>query len=228
MSRRPTLVVAGVAGVAGVAVLVVGFVAGALVMGSRQEGDVRPSSGTATSNTADASPDMPADEGDDSIETTVGKAAIEYATASQQWLYLTDEEIEAEVRRIAAPSSADRLVEETVGELGLARDGLMQSAGRVWWFVRPLAVKTVSVSEARAEVSVWVVTVLSAADVAVPQADWATLVLRLVRYGDSWLLESIDDEPGPTPISGVRDDPWEPEPFDDALDGFVRIGSEPA
>lgn len=221
MSRRPTLV-------AGVAVLVVGFVAGALVMGSRQEGDVRPPSGTATLNTADASPDMPADEGGDSIDKTAEDAAIEYATASQQWLHLTDEEIEAEVRRIAAPNSADRLVEETVGELGLARDGLMQSAGRVWWFVRPLAVKTVSVSDAGAQVSIWVVTVLSAADVAVPQADWATLDLVLVRDGDGWLLESIDDEPGPTPISGVRDDPWEPEPFDDSLDGFVRIGSEPA
>lgn len=171
---------------------------------------------------------MPVDEGGKSIERTAEDAAVEYATASQRWLYLTDEEIEAEVRRIASPTSADRLVAETVGELGLARDGLMQSAGRVWWFVRPLAVKTVAVSENRVEASVWVVTVLSAADVAVPQADWATLVLRLVRDGDDWLLESIDDEPGPTPISGVRDEPWEPESFDDALDGFVRIGSEPA
>ena len=222
MSRRPTVVVAGIA------VLVVGFVAGALMLGGRQAGDVHPSFGTATSNTTDAPPRMPVDDGGYSIEKAVEEAAIEYAAASQQWLYLTDEEIETEVRHIAAPTSADRLVEETVGELGLARDGLMQSAGRVWWFVRPLAVKTVSVSDTRAEVSVWVVTVLSAADVAVPQADWATLVLRLVRDGDDWLLESIDDEPGPTPISGVRDDPWEPEPFDDALDGFVRIGSEPA
>jgi hypothetical protein len=221
VSRRPTVV-------AGVAVLVVGFVAGALMLGGRQAGDVNPSSGTATSNTTDASPGMPVDDGGNSIEKTVEEAAIEYATASQQWLYLTDEEIEAEVRRIAAPATADRLVEETVGELGLARDGLMQSAGGVWWFVRPLAVKTVSVSDTRAEVSVWVVTVLSAADVAVPQADWATLDLVLVNRGDEWLLESIDDEVGPTPISGVRDDPWEPEPFDDALDGFVRIGSEPA
>lgn len=223
MSRRPTLVA-----IAGVAVLVVGFVAGALMMGGRQAGDVRPSAGTATSSTTDASPGMPVDEGGHSIEKTVEETAIEYATAAQQWLYLTDEEIETEVRRIAAPTSAERLVEETVGELGLARDGLMQSTGRVWWFVRPLAVKTVSVSDTRAEVSVWVVTVLSASDVAVPQADWATLVLRLVRDGDDWRLESIDDEPGPTPVSGVRDDPWEPEPFDDALDGFVRIGSEPA
>jgi hypothetical protein len=37
---------------------------------------------------------------------------------------------------------------------------------------------------------------------------------------------SIDDTVGPTPMSGVRDEPWQPEPFDDALDGFERVGSE--
>ena len=222
MRRRSTFVVAGIA------VFVLGLLAGTFVTSSGQAGDAQPSTETATSKRTDASSDMPGDEGVVSVEKTTEDAAVEYATASQQWLYLTDEEIEAEVRRIAAPTSADRLVEETVDELGLARDGLMQSAGRVWWFVRPLAVKTVSVSDTRAEVSVWVVTVLSAADVAVPQADWATFDLVLVRDGDEWLLESIDDEVGPTPISGVRDDPWEPEPFDDALDGFVRIGSEQA
>ena len=222
MNRRSTFVAAGVA------VFVLGLIAGAVVTGGGQPGDGEPPTGTVTSKLTDASADVPGDEGEVSTERTAEDAAVEYATASQQWLYLTDEEIEAEVRRIAVPTSADRLIDETVDELGLARDGLMQSGGRVWWFVRPLAVKTVSVSDTRAEVSVWVVTVLSAADVAVPQSDWATLDLVLVNGGDEWLLESIDDEPGPTPISGVRDEPWEPEPFDDALDGFVRIGSEPA
>lgn len=222
MNRRSTFVAAGIA------VLVLGLIAGAVVAGSGQPGDDDPPTRPAPPNLHNVPSDLGGKEGDVSIERTAEDAAVEYATASQQWLYLTDEEIEAEVRRIASPTSADRLVEETVDELGLARDGLMHSAGQVWWFVRPLAVKTVSVSDTSAEVSVWVVTVLSAADVAVPQADWATLVLRLVRDGDDWLLESIDDEPGPTPISGVRDDPWEPEPFNDALHGFVRIGSEPA
>jgi hypothetical protein len=222
VKRRSTFVAAGIA------IFVVGLIVGAVLSGSGQPRDDDPPMRRAPSKPDDVSSGLAGDEGELSTERTAEDAAVEYATASQQWLYLTDEEIEAEVRRIASPATADRLVEETVGELGLARDGLMQSAGGVWWFVRPLAVKTVSVSDARAEVSVWVVTVLSAADVAVPQADWATLDLVLVSRGDEWLLESIDDEPGPTPISGVRDDPWEPEPFDDALDGFVRIGSGPA
>ena len=102
---------------------------------------------------------------------------------------------------------------------------LTHSAGPIWWFVRPLAVKA-DVGESRADVSVWVVTVLSAADVAVPQADWVTLELDLVRVGGDWLLESIIDTVGPTPMSGVRDDPWQPEPFDDAMVGFERIGAK--
>ena len=154
------------------------------------------------------------------------EAAVEYATASQEWLYLSDEQIDSAVREIAVPSAADRLSEETVAELGVARDALAHSAGPVWWFVRPLAVRAELVEDERAEVSVWVVTVLSAADVAVPQADWVTLELDLVRAGERWLLESITDRPGPTPVSGVRDDPWQPEPFDAALIGFERIGTD--
>lgn len=219
------IVAAAAAGLA----LVVGLVAGSLVAGTDQ--DHGEPEGPAPTVAPATSTDVDAAAGDDRssvADESAMAAAVEYATASQDWLYLTDEEIEAEVRAIAAPGSSDRLVEETVGELGLARDGLMESAGRVWWLVRPLAAKEVSSTGSRAEVSVWVVTVLSASDVAVPQSDWSTLDLVLVRDEGRWLLESIDDEPGPTPISGVRDEPWQPEPFDDALDGFVRIGSEPA
>lgn len=214
--------------IAGLA-LVVGVVAGSLMVGTDQDRGAPDGAPSPVASVASA--DADAASGDDvssSVDESAVAAAVEYATASQDWLYLTDEEIEAEVRSIAASGSADRLVEETVGELGLARDGLMESAGRVWWLVRPLAVKQVSSTGSRAEVSVWVVTVLSASDVAVPQSDWSTLDLVLVHEEGRWLLESIDDEPGPTPISGVRDEPWQPEPFDDALDGFVRVGSEPA
>lgn len=149
-----------------------------------------------------------------------------FASASQQWLYMTDQQIDDAIREIAAPEAADRISRETVAEIRVARDPLTESAGRIWWFVRPLATNVESVDATSARVSVWVVTVLSAADVALPQADWLTLNLDLVRSGDRWLLESIEDQPGPTPMSGVRDEPWQPEPFDDALDGFERVGSE--
>jgi hypothetical protein len=153
------------------------------------------------------------------------EAALAYASASQQWLYLEEGALEGAIRGITTPAAAERLVRQTVGEVAVARDALVHAAGPVWWFVRPLASR-VTVDEDRAEASVWLVTVLSAADVALPQADWLTLDLELVWRSGGWLLDSIEDRPGPTPMSGVRDEPWRPEPFDEALHGFERVGSE--
>lgn len=203
-------------------VFLLGLLAGVLVAPGGDDAGHGPTTDESVAEQAEPS----TVDGSDGPEPSVVDAAIDYATASQGWLYLTDEQIDAQVRSIAVASSADRLSEETVAELSLARDALRHSAGPIWWFVRPLAINVEMVGERRAEVSVWVVTVLSAADVAVPQADWITLDLDLVREGDRWLLEAITDTVGPTPMSGVRDDPWQPEPFDDALAGFERIGTD--
>ncbi len=209
----------------GVVALAIGTLVGStLASGSASQPD-RPDSSESPSNSTNSVGVEPAPE-PRSERAEVREAAVIYASASQEWLYLTDDQIEEAIRAVTVPDRADQLVEETVSELSVARDGLQFSAGRVWWFVRPLATKVNSVSGDRARVSVWVVTVLSAADVAVPQSDWVTLDIALRRVGDAWLLESIDDTVGPTPLSGVRDEPWQPEPFDDALAGFERIGSE--
>lgn len=208
----------------GLAALCMGLLFGALLTGGagRPADRSRPTTAsTEMVGASDASPRRTA--------TTVGgirSAALAFASASQQWLYLTDQQIEDSIREIAAPDAADRLSRETVAEIRVARDPLTESAGRIWWFVRPLATKVELADSDVARVSVWVVTVLSAADVALPQADWLTLDIEMVRSGDRWFLESIEDQPGPTPMSGVRDEPWQPEPFDDALDGYQRVGSE--
>lgn len=209
--------------VAAVALVIGGLLGATLTGGSSTAAPLEPddaateSVGTDSASEVDVQP-PPRQE--------VRDAAITYASASQDWLYLTDDQIEEAIRAVTVPERADQLVRETVSELGVARDGLQYSAGRIWWFVRPLATKVESLTSDQALVSVWVVTVLSAADVAVPQSDWMTLDIALRRVSDRWLLESIDDTVGPTPLSGVRDEPWQPEPFDDALAGFERIGSE--
>jgi hypothetical protein len=209
----------------GAGVFLLGVLAGGLFSAggdAPEPGPVRESAG----GDAEASPTSSESASDDGADPeNLTEVAVDYATASQNWLYLSDEDIDAAVRAIAVPAAADRLSEDAVAELSVARDALSHAAGPVWWFVRPLAVQVETVGEERARVSVWVVTVLSAADVAVPQADWVTLDLELVRVGDRWLLESVTDTPGPTPLGGVRDDPWQPEPFDDALAGFERIGT---
>lgn len=154
--------------------------------------------------------------------------ALELASAPQQWLYLADAELEIAVRAIAAPGSGRRLAEEVISEVALVRGALQRSPGRVWWVVRPLAWRVHAYSAERASVSVWTVSVLSAADVAVPQSDWFTTTFDLRWTSGVWLLAAIRDEPGPTPQLGGRDKPWEPEPLDDALDGFTRVGTEGA
>lgn len=156
------------------------------------------------------------------------RAALTYATASQDWLYLDDAAVAEAVAAISTPEAAVRLAEEVVAQVAVAREALAASPGRVWWLVRPLAWQVQSYQADGARVAVWILTVLSAADVAVPQADWITVTLDLEWRKGRWLVADVVDTPGPTPTLGTRDRPWSPERFDDTLEGFTRMGSAPA
>jgi hypothetical protein len=146
--------------------------------------------------------------------------------SSQRWLYLDDAAVERSVRAIATPTAADRLVDEVRSEVAAAREGLSSAAGPIWWIVRPLATNVEAHRADYARVAVWVVSVLSAADVAMPQSEWRTVTLELRWMDDAWLVDGIVDVAGPTPMLGPRDRPWAPEELDDALAGFVRIGED--
>ena len=154
-------------------------------------------------------------------------AAVAYATASQRWLYFTDAEIEAAMNEIATPVAAPRLAEDVVADISMARGQLAQSSGRIWWLVRPLAWRVDSFRGAEARVSVWTITILSAAGVAAPQSEYLTVTLDLAWVDGDWRVDGVRDAPGPTPIPGPRDQPWDAEPFDDALAGFTRMDGEP-
>lgn len=154
--------------------------------------------------------------------------ALQLAAAPQRWLYLTDADLMTAVRGIASPRAADRLVTDVTAEVALVRDALRQSTGRIWWIVRPLAWRVEAFDGRRASVSVWTASILSASDVALPQSDWFTSRFDLEWLDGTWRLAATRDEPGPTPQLGGRDKPWQPEPFDDALAGFTRIGEEKA
>lgn len=154
-------------------------------------------------------------------------AAVAFAAASQRWLYFTDDEIRDAVEQIATPAAAARMADDVVAEVSAARQQLGASSGRVWWLVRPLAWELESHDDREARVSVWVVTVLSAAEVAAPQSEWATVTLDLAWVDGGWRVDAIRDSPGPTPIIGPRDRAWDAVPFDDALRGFTRMDGEP-
>ena len=155
-------------------------------------------------------------------------ASIAYATAPQRWLYFTDEEIVAAVEEIATPVAAPRLADEVVAEVGVARERLGASPGRVWWLVRAMAWHVESFSRDEARIAVWTVTVLSAEDVAAPQSEWITVTTDLAWVDGDWRVDAVRDTPGPTPMSGPNDQPWDAAPFDDALAGFTRMDREPA
>jgi hypothetical protein len=156
-------------------------------------------------------------------------AAVGHAGASQRWLYWTDEQITAAVAEVATPNATDRLTSEILADIGAARDELVESPGRVWWLVHPLAWRVARYDSGEATVEVWLMMLLSASDVAVPQTEWLTATLELEWLDGAWRLDDVRETPGPTPMTGPRDEPWEPEPFDDALAGFTRLGGgEPA
>ena len=154
-------------------------------------------------------------------------AAVTYVSASQRWLYFTDDEIQAAVSGIATRAAASRLAEEVVADISMARDQLTKSSGRIWWLVRPLAWRVDDFRDGEARVSVWTVTILSAAGVAAPQSEFVTVTLDLAWIDNDWRVNGVRDTPGPTPITGPHDQPWDAEPFDDALDGFTRVDEDP-
>lgn len=156
-------------------------------------------------------------------ETGAAAAAVDYASAPQDWLYLDDDQIAAAVAEIASPSAVGRLTDEVLADVGAARTGLGASPGRVWWLVRPLAWRVEQVSVSEATVAVWVVTVLSAQEVAAPQAEWVTVTVELAWIDGTWRVDAVRDTPGPTPMVGPDDEPWQALHFDEALDGFTRI-----
>jgi hypothetical protein len=151
-------------------------------------------------------------------------AAIAYATAPQQWLYMSDNQIRRAVRAAATPTSATRLTDDVVREISFARDALRKSSGRVWWLVRPLADRLDSYSGTDADVTVWTVTILSATGVAAPQADWLITTLHL-KWTGAWRVSSVTSSPGPTPTCTGRTVPWDAEHLDQTLAGFRRVGA---
>ena len=198
--KRRTLAIAAVA-----AAFALGLVAGALW--------ARPTTDKATAPSPEPGVPRqgghhgPASERSQPTERGARAAAIAYATAQQDWLYLSDEEVERSVRAMATETSGTALSADTVAEVRIARAALARSPGRVWWLVRPLASRVERLEPTSARVVVWTMTVLSAADVALPQADWARVSVELVWAGGAWRAQSIAEVPGPTPMVGTKDRP---------------------
>jgi hypothetical protein len=160
-------------------------------------------------------------------EDGASEVAVRVVAASQDWLYLSDDEVRAAVQAVATTAAGPALADLTVADVSAARSDLGLSPGPVWWVVHPLAARVAAFTPREAEVEVWAVTVLAAVDVAAPQTEWLTVTVDLAWGGGRWRVESIRDRPGPSPMLGPRDQPWDAAPVTDALDGFSRLEGGP-
>jgi hypothetical protein len=221
-----------------VSIVVVALVAGVVLVRLTKGSDPDPDQGDSSAASSPPGPTASGEEtgpageaagvsvgfGDD--ERGAVAAAIAYATASQRWLYFSDTEIETAIAQIATPVAAPRLLDDVLAEVSTARDQLKRSEGPVWWLVRPLAWRVEHFSSAQARVAIWTVTILSAPGVASPQSEFLTVTLDLAWVDGDWRVDGVRDAPGPTPITGPRDQPWDAGPFGESLEGFTRIDAE--
>jgi hypothetical protein len=152
-------------------------------------------------------------------------AALRYTADSQRWLYLTNDALASALQEITTEEARDRLTAEIGPKVQGAQDRLRAADGRIWWLVRPLAWRLERAGDA-ARVEVWSLGVLSAAGVAAPQAEWSTLTFDLLWVDDEWRIDGLTDEPGPTPMTGPADDPWDARQLDATLAGFTRLDGE--
>lgn len=225
--------------VVGVVAILVGVVVGAVLRGEAEPSTTtatpRPRASHAVDESTDTGDRPTSGSGPDSPASGVGAglehseagaiaAAVSYATASQSWMYLSDEDAAAAVEAVVVPGVGDGLVERVVDGVRLLRDELQEASGTVWFVVAPLATRLDAFSSSHAVVRVWVVQVLAAEGIAVPQSGWQTLTLDLQWHGGDWRVADVAEAEGPTPQleAGLR--PWAADLLEETLSGFVRVG----
>jgi hypothetical protein len=225
-----------------VAVALVAMLAGAAMRGATENSPAVAPHPAPASAAADTSPD--AGEGDadsggareraDGVgvgfahnEAGAVAAAMSYATAAQNWLYLSDEQVADSAGAVTVPETRDRLVGELVDQVRLLRDELVKASGTVWFVMAPLATRVEAYSPQRAVVRVWLVRVLSADGVAVPQSGWQTMRFERAWHAGDWRIADVAEVEGPTPQLEAGLQPWSARYLDQELAGFTRIGATP-
>ena len=165
----------------------------------------------------------PAERGEQSGAVT---AALEVAPATQDWLYLADADVRAELDRIATETAAPRLARTAATSAAAARESLQGATGPVWWIVRPLAWRVETFDGHHATVSVWEIQILAARDVAAPQSRYRIVQVDLEWTQGRWLVSELNESDGPAATPAPGEETWDSHTFNQALEGFTRVGVE--
>ena len=152
-------------------------------------------------------------------------AAASYVTSGQ--LLIDHDPLAASdaVRQMSSTATAERRASDALRQLAATREHLSHGSGPITYRQAAVSFRVDSYSPDRARITIWNVGVLSRADVAPPQAAWATSTLELVWERDDWHLDAETISPGPAPILNDSTPPATSAGFTNALDGFTDFGS---
>ncbi|MBI2710227.1 MAG: hypothetical protein HYX34_11120 [Actinobacteria bacterium] len=153
-----------------------------------------------------------------------GAALVVAASLPQQAVYMDDVRLHrvlADLRARGARDDDATVLDRLAAirrRLGAAGPGAV-----VWLSISPVGVRVDAYTPVRARVSVWTVTVVSAAGSVAPQTTWRTSSVELVWDRGGWRLWSSVDAPGPSPTLDGSDEPATGESFDAAMRGFGLV-----
>ena len=152
-------------------------------------------------------------------------AAASFVTSGQ--LLIDQDPLAASdaIREMSSTATAERRASDAMRQLAAAREKLSHGSGPITYRQAAVSFRIDSYTPERARIAIWNVGVLSRADVAPPQAAWATSTLELVWERDDWHLDTETISPGPAPVLNDSTAPATSAGFTSALDGFTDFGS---
>lgn len=212
------------------ALIVLAFVAGALLNPFSSDASARPPKGEAddlpfwaptTSTTRDTETPPVVDP---RTEDGAVAAAAAFVCTGQQLIEMSDDEIDTFLRERVTRSAADRVIEEHQRDVAALREALARGSGPTVYREAVVAYRVDAFNEDEARIAIWHVGVLARSHVAPPQAGWmvSTVDLRWERNG--WRVVGEIAVPGPAPILNDGAPPATAEELLDQLDGFTDFG----
>lgn len=213
-----------------IALVVVAFVAGALLNPFSSDATARGSASEVTPEpfwvptSSTTAPRSVADEDRRTEEGAVAAAAA-FVCTGQQLIDMTDDEVDAFLRDLVSGSVADRVVAEHLHDLAALRDALGSGDGPIVYREGVVSYRVEAFDSDDARISIWHVGVLARDGVAPAQAGWMLSTVDLVWERGGWKVVEQLAVPGPAPILNDGAPPATAGELIDVLDGFTDFRS---